>query len=100
MEGLTVTKLSLLLIFLAALALPCAEVPEWLTRCDDPSNDFVLMTSKLEIVSFHVIESDPLSQLQRASPSTRFVCTHSTFTSALPFVTGQELLIFFSLQKK
>jgi hypothetical protein len=95
-----VTKLSLLLIFLVALALPCAEVPEWLTRCDDPANDFVLMTSKPDAVSFHVIQSDSVPQLQRACASTRLLPPHSTFTSELPFVTGQELLILFSLQKK
>ena len=91
---------SLFLILLLAFTLPCVEVPERLTRCDDPSNDFVLMTSKPEAVSLHVFEKEPHTQLQRASSSTSFLTTHFTFSSELPFVTGQELLIFFSLQKK
>ena len=94
------TKRSLLVTLFVALTLPCVEVPDWLTRCDDPSNDFVLMTSKPEAVSLHVFEKEPHTQLQRASSSTSFLTTHFTFSSELPFVTGQELLIFFSLQKK
>ena len=92
------TKFSLLLIVLAAFALPCTEVSEWLTACDDPSNDFALMTSKPDAVSFHVIQSNPPHRVQAVGPSTRFLLPHST--SKLPFVTGQELLVFFSLQKK
>jgi hypothetical protein len=95
-----VTKRSLLVTLFVALTLPCVEVPDWLTRCDDPSNDFVLMTSKPKVVSLHLIHSDPPPQLQRGRPPKRFLLPHSTFTSELPFVTGQELLIFFSLQKK
>ena len=94
------TKRSLLLTLFVALTLPCIEVPDWLTRCDDPSNDFVVMTSKPKVVSLHLIQSDPPPQLQGGRPPNRFLLSHSTFTSELPFVTGQELLIFFSLQKK
>jgi len=95
-----VTKLSLPFVLLVVCMLSCVEASEWLTRCDDPSNDFVLMTSKSEAVSFHVTKSDPLSQVQTVDPSRRFLQPHSTFASELPFVTGRELLIFFSLQKK
>ncbi len=94
------TKPSLLFVLLVVFTLPSVEVPEWLTRCDDPSNDFALMTSKPEAVSFHVIESDPLPQVQTTDPSRIFLPSHSTLTSEFPFITGQELLIFFSLQKK
>jgi hypothetical protein len=95
-----VTKSSLFLIVLVALALPCVEAPEYLRMCNDPSNDFVLMTSKSDVISFRVIQSDRLPRIQTVSPSTRFLLPNSTFASKLPFVTGQELLIFFSLQKK
>ena len=91
------TKRSLPLILLVAFALLCVEVPEWLTGCDDPSNDFVLMTSKPGAASFHVIPSEPLLYL---SPFRRFLAPHPTSTSELPFVTGQELRVFFFLQKK
>ncbi len=91
------TKSYLLLTILAALTLPCTEVPEWLTKCDDPSNDFVLMTSKPETVSFHVIQNEPLPQVRS---SRRFLAPRANSTSELPSVTGQELLVFFSLQKR
>lgn len=94
------TKRSLLLTLFVALTLPCIEVPDWLTRCDDPSNDFVVMTSKPKAVSLDLIQGDPPPQLQRGRPPNRFLLPHSTFTSELPFVTEQELVIFVSLQKK
>jgi len=56
------------------------------------------MTSKPDAVSFHVIQSNPPYRVQAVGPSTRFLLPHST--SKLPFLTGQELLVFFSLQKK
>jgi len=95
-----VTKRSLFLILLVAVTLPCVEMPEWLTRCEDPSNDFVLMTPKPEAVSFQIIEPGSLPQSQRAGTSRRSLLPHPALTSELPSVTGPELLIFFSLQRE
>ena len=94
------TRRHLLLIVLLAITLPCIEAPEWLTMNDDPSNDFALVTSKPEAASFHLIQSDPPPQSQGARPSTRSLLPHSRFVSKVPFATGQELLIFFPLQKE
>jgi hypothetical protein len=93
-----VTKLYLLVVLFVAFALPWVEVPERLANYDDPSNDFALITPKPETVCFAIQSATP--RVQTARRPTRFVPERLTSTSALPSMTGPELLLFFSIQKK
>lgn len=90
----------LLIILLVAFALPCVEVPEWLTSSNDPSNDFVLITSKADSTPLHIIKDDPAIHIQNGCVWPTFVAPHPNSTTELLSVTGRELLAFFSLQRK
>ena len=42
-----------LMAIFVALTLPCVEVPEWVTMCNDPSNDFFLILGSASGRCYH-----------------------------------------------
>lgn len=90
-----------LMIIFVALTLPCVEVPDWVTMCNDPSNDFFLITSKPRPVSLQVAQREPLPHVKSAVLWRALLPTSDpNWTSELLLVTGKRLLTLFSLLKR
>ena len=87
-------------VFLVVLSIACVEIPELLTICDDASNDFVVSASSSKLSSLQpLLKSVTLATCDK-NLSSSFCQLMPVFSVQVSALTGQDLLVLLSVQKK
>ncbi len=92
---------SFLAIFVILLfGLPGIEIPELFSLSDDVSNDFVVTTSQREVVAPVTAQEEPVSPTGGVTSENAFPSLPILPVTEPSTLTGRDILVLLSLQRK